>query len=535
MDPIRINTEIHNSKEFSLSLLNNFPFPIIVINPDSSIRYINQALEELTGFSYEELIGIKAPYPWWTKDRTQKIRRNLERAMVRGAHKLEERFRRKNGEPFWVEITATPIKSNGKLKYYLANWVNVTDRKRTEGEIKKRQTYLEAVLHNAPNAIVTLNASHCIMEWNPGAEEIFGYTNEEVINKNLDDLITNSDVVAESKALTKKILSGKKVSPFETIRYRKNGTPINVIAVGSPIIAEGKLYGVVAVYRDITQQKRAEATLIKQSIRDKMILQNAIDGFHITDIDGNILEANHATSIIFGYSYEEIVGMNICDLDVNDAARESEKHIRNAMKDGSKRFEIRQRRKDRQIIDLEVSMNFVKINGERFFFSFFHDITKRKQVEKELLAREEELEIKSSNCEELNTVLKVLLKKRDEDKIELEEKVLSNINELIFPYIEKMKKSGLDERQKVYLDVLETNINDIISPFSHRLSSSYLRLSPAEMQVANLVRQGKSTKEIADFLNLSCETIDSHRRNIRKKIGINNKKANLRTCLLCIQ
>ena len=535
MNHIRIGTEIHHSKEFSLSLLNNSPFPIIVINPDSSIIYINPALEELTGFSYEELIGIKAPYPWWTKDRMQVTRRNLERAMIKGAHKLEERFRRRNGESFWVEITSTPIKSNEKFIYYLENWANITDHKRTEGEIKKRQTYLEAVLHNAPNAIVTLNASHCIMEWNPGAEEIFGYTNEEVINKNLDDLITNPDVVAESKALTKRILSGKKVPPFETIRYRKDGTPINVIAAGSPIIAEGELYGVVAVYRDITQKKRTDAALLKQSIRDKMILQNAIDGFYITDIEGTILEANNAASIIFGYSYEEIVGMNIRNHDVDDTARESEKHIADAMKDGFKRFEIKQRRKDRRVIDLEVSMNFVEINGERFFFSFFHDITERKQVEKALLEREKELERKSSNLEELNTALKVLLNKRDEDKIELEEKVLSNINELIVPYIEKMKKSGLDERQKVYLGVLETNMKDIISPFSRRLSSSYLSLSPAEMQVANLVRQGKSTKEIAAFLNLSCETIDSHRRNIRKKIGIKNKKANLRTCLLSIQ
>jgi DNA-binding CsgD family transcriptional regulator len=172
---------------------------------------------------------------------------------------------------------------------------------------------------------------------------------------------------------------------------------------------------------------------------------------------------------------------------------------------------------------------------EKFLFSFFHDITDRKRTEQTLMAREKELEIETSNLEEVNTALKVLLKRREEDKTELEEKVLLNVKELVFPYVEKLKKRGLDERQQACLGILESNLDDIISPFSRRMSSMHLNLTPTEMEVATLVRHGKSTKEIAAFLNVSTQTIDSHRKNIRKKLGIQNKKTNLRTHLLLVK
>ena len=131
-------------------------------------------------------------------------------------------------------------------------------------------------------------------------------------------------------------------------------------------------------------------------------------------------------------------------------------------------------------------------------------------------------------------LLKVLLKKREEDKTELEEEILFNVRKLVAPYLEKLQRTGLDKRQKAYISILESNLNEIISPFSRRLSSMHLNLTPTEMEVANLVKNGKTTKEIAEFLNVSSHAIDFHRRNIRRKLGIQNKKANLRIHLLSI-
>jgi len=155
----------------------------------------------------------------------------------------------------------------------------------------------------------------------------------------------------------------------------------------------------------------------------------------------------------------------------------------------------------------------------------------RKQIERSLVAREKDLEIKSTNLEEANAALKVLLRKRDEDKKELEERLMFNIKELLEPIIVKLKKSGLNKRQMGYCSIIESNLNDIISPLVRGFSIRYLKLTPTEIQVANLVKQGKSTKEIAQILNLSARTIEVNRNNIRKKIGITNQKVNLRTYL----
>jgi DNA-binding CsgD family transcriptional regulator/putative methionine-R-sulfoxide reductase with GAF domain len=158
-----------------------------------------------------------------------------------------------------------------------------------------------------------------------------------------------------------------------------------------------------------------------------------------------------------------------------------------------------------------------------------------RKTRQKLRKRGRELEIKSRELEEMNTALRVLLKQREDDKRELEEKVLLNVKEFVQPFLQKLNDSGLNERQQSYLNIVEAHIKDIISPFLRKLSSKYLNLTASEMQVANLVMDGKRTKEIALLLNLSEKTIEVHRKNIRKKLGIKNKKANLRTHLLSFQ
>ena len=166
------------------------------------------------------------------------------------------------------------------------------------------------------------------------------------------------------------------------------------------------------------------------------------------------------------------------------------------------------------------------------------DVTARKIAEEGLIKAHSELEEKvkerTAYLNEANIALKVLLEKREQDKKDLEEKIMVNFRELILPILEKMKNSGLKDRQKTYLEILDTNLNDILSPLLKGLTSRLLKLSPTENQVANMIKQGKRTKEIADIMNVSCKTIDFHRDNIRKKTGIKNKKVNLRTYLQSI-
>ena len=155
----------------------------------------------------------------------------------------------------------------------------------------------------------------------------------------------------------------------------------------------------------------------------------------------------------------------------------------------------------------------------------------RKRAEDDLLKRESELVAKSQELEEVNAALKVLLKRREEDKLDLQDNVVLNVKELILPYIEKLKDDHLGPQQKTLVDIIESNIKEIVSPFATKLSSKFLNLTPTELQVANLIKDGRSSNEIAELMNLSPNTILFHRYNLRRKLGLKQTKVNLRSYL----
>jgi DNA-binding CsgD family transcriptional regulator len=162
------------------------------------------------------------------------------------------------------------------------------------------------------------------------------------------------------------------------------------------------------------------------------------------------------------------------------------------------------------------------------------EITELKLAEESLRKSKEQLIRQKKDLKESNIALKVLLKQREADRVELEQKVLVNIKELVFPFTEKLKNSQLNKHQKAILDIVENHLRDIVSPFLKRLSALNKILTPQELQIATLVKDGKSSKEIAAMLNISISTINFHRKNLRIKFGLNNKQTNLRSYLLSL-
>lgn len=119
----------------------------------------------------------------------------------------------------------------------------------------------------------------------------------------------------------------------------------------------------------------------------------------------------------------------------------------------------------------------------------------------------------------------------DQDKEMLQNTILANIKDLVFPYLQRVRSGRLTESQTAYMDMIESSLNHVISPLMHKMKGAHSRLTPTEIEVADMIRNGKKTKEIAELLNVSAGTIEGHRNGIRKKLGLSNKKANLRSYL----
>jgi DNA-binding CsgD family transcriptional regulator len=158
-----------------------------------------------------------------------------------------------------------------------------------------------------------------------------------------------------------------------------------------------------------------------------------------------------------------------------------------------------------------------------------------KKTTQALEEKEKELALKTKSLEEINTTMKVLLKKREEDKTEIENNVMTNVKELIAPYFDKIKETKLDDHQKAFLNILESNLNEIVSPFTRKLSLKYLSLTPKEILIVNMIKIGYPSKKIAKIMKISPRTVDTHRKNIRSKIGLGKKRANLRSHLLAYE
>jgi PAS domain S-box-containing protein len=163
------------------------------------------------------------------------------------------------------------------------------------------------------------------------------------------------------------------------------------------------------------------------------------------------------------------------------------------------------------------------------------DITPIMLVQERLRHKEEQLRQRSAKLEETNIALEVLLERRAKDRQDLEERMVANIRELVQPYLERLQACALPSREKTLIDIALTHLEDITAPFLQRLSSLHLTLTPQEVEVATLVRQGKSSKEIAEALGISVAAISFHRKNLRAKLGLTKTGANLRTHLLSLQ
>lgn len=246
--------------------------------------------------------------------------------------------------------------------------------------------------------------------------------------------------------------------------------------------------------------------------------------------DGVIYDVSDRFCRQSGFSRKEIIGRSSVDLGLWVEPDEERKKFRDILLSEGQCLnqEFRYRRKNGEVLTGLNFASLVTIGNRRYAILLVMDITARKQAE-------EALKLFAEDLEDANKALRVLMRGRNEEQKVIEEKLQTNINDLVIPYLKKIERVIREDPYKQYLSVLESNLKEIVSPFMKNFLSLHKNLTPQEIQVADLIRKGKRTKEIADMLNTSASTIGTHRNNIRKKLNLTRQGVNLRSCLQSFQ
>jgi PAS domain S-box-containing protein len=283
--------------------------------------------------------------------------------------------------------------------------------------------------------------------------------------------------------------------------------------------------------QEIVTRKQAEVALQESGEKYRQLFDTVSDAIMLLDVaTKEFIDVNDICQSMYGYRKDEFLNLKLSSITAEP--EESEQSIKQILSGEISRIPLRyHKRKDGTIFPVEISSGTFKLGDRRMLCGVVRDITERKQTEEALRKKRKELSQKAKHLEKVNTALEVLLEHLEEEKKKLEENILTNLKKFIFPYIEKLEAGGISPKNKTYLDIIKTNFNKVIFPFAKNQIAGYLDLTPTEIYVADLIREGKTHKDIALLSNVSPHAVLFHMKNIRKKLGLSHKKINLRTYL----
>ncbi len=284
--------------------------------------------------------------------------------------------------------------------------------------------------------------------------------------------------------------------------------------------------------KGVIKQQDRQLRRVKQQIEETAILDSMLQSagdmaITIMDSEHTILIHNRAAAKLYGSSEESLIGKNTADLlETTDNLNQFEEAVNLANVEGRHEFIMKQQTGEtkRYLATTIFCINDVE-NRKIGFGLISQDITDQKKAVLEL-------EQKKKEAEDANIALKVMLDQHTRTKESVEEQISIKLQDLVNPYLDLLRQSAVNEKQTETIRIIAAHIDSITHQFSPKARKIMLKLSPREAMVADLVRQGKTSKDISDILHISLRTVETYRNNLRKKLGINKQKISLRTFLI---
>jgi PAS domain S-box-containing protein len=379
--------------------------------------------------------------------------------------------------------------------------------------LQQQSQFLETLMNAIPQPVFYKDMELRYLGCNAAFERLTGIPRDRLIGKTVSDLFPSelSDIYY---AADLELLNSTGTQIYEGDLCAADGIQRRAVFHKAVFCnSDGKVGGIIGAVEDITERKQAEAKLRESEERFRELAENIREIFWVSDSE-RLLYISPAYGEVFGTSPEALYDNPASFLEfVHPDDRELVLQIYRAHRDSLAPIKT-----DIRIVPSDGVVKWIRARS----FPILEDGR---------VVRTVGLAENVTGEKEAHAALKMLLRQRELDRTELEESLLDNVKHLVEPYLAKLESSRLEDDQRIYVQIVGSHLKEITSPFAHKLSTSFLGLTPTEMRVADLIRQSRTSKEIAEILLTSERAVLFHRQSIRRKLGIKNEKVNLQSHL----
>jgi len=539
----RTQLALEESRDRYVDLYEFAPVGYLTLTVDGTIADINLTGAALLGVERTKLINRRFA-PYIASEDRDRWYRHLIAIKQDSSHKeaIELTFNRSDDQRLYAHINCVATELNGELPVLRVTLTDITERKQIEIALRDSEAQLAAIVEGAELGTWDWNIKTGDIVFNDRWAEMRGYSPYE-FKPHIsfwEQSIFPNDLERVQNLLKEHF---DNYTPFFTAEYRvrtKSGAWIWIMARGKVVQRdpEGNPLRITGISINITQRKQAE-----ERLRIAAAAFETQAGIIVTDADKQIMCVNQAFTEITGYQDKEAIGRTTSFLHSGLLDERFYQNLWKSIKqNGYWQGEVWDKRKNGDIFPvwLTVTAVFDSQHYITHYVGSFTDLTVQKQAEKVLLDARQQLENKVAKTQEeletireeslrINTALNVLLRHRETDKCDAQNALSREVEGTVLPFLKRLRGSSTDRNQIRLINILETNLQQLVTFYGREtsLSSVYQKLTPAEIQVASMVRQGLSTKLIASTLNLSTGTIGIHRKHIRKKLELDSKEINL--------
>jgi PAS domain S-box-containing protein len=496
---------------------------IWVLDANRVTTFVNPQMATMLGFRPEEMIGLRLEGFVFEEDRPAYEQRMKERSTGK-ADRYFQRWRHSDGHGVWCQVSPTAVfDSTGSFAGSFAMFTDVTQQVFAEKALRESEARFVALFEDAPLGYQSLDENGRFIEVNRMWLETLGYDKEDVMGKWFGDFLAPEFIEAFRERFPLFKAGGSIHSEFEMLH--KNGHR-HCIAFEGRIgyQPDGSFKQTHCIMKDITAHRRAVEALCESERRFRTVADHTYDWEFWQGLNGTILYMSPSVLRITGYDREEFISdPGLLERIVHpDDLKKYLRHPRNVEnQDNIPALEFRIVCRDggirwighvcAHVFDERNEYHGVRVSNR--------DITVRKQAEASLLAEQTMLRDK-------NVALREVLEHIETEKNLIKDQITANKDRVILPLLASLKgKVGNGNRG--FVDLVEKALEEITSPFANNLSKRCGSLSPREVEVCAMIKNGMLSKEIADCLGVSVQTVHKFRQRIRQKLGITNDSTDL--------